>query len=48
MNEAIAVLNIEHFRQVLTQSGLSLDKRIVIQQLLAEEEQKLARLRRRV
>jgi hypothetical protein len=46
MPEEIAKANIEHFKKLL-ETEADAEKRAVIKRLLAEEEQKLAALRKR-
>jgi hypothetical protein len=46
MPEEIAKANIEHFKKLL-QTEMDAKKRLVIERLLAEEEMKLAALKKR-
>jgi hypothetical protein len=46
MPEEIAKANIEHFKNLL-QTEMDVKKRVVIERLLAEEEVKLAALKKR-
>jgi hypothetical protein len=46
MNEAVAKLNIAHFRNLLAKSDLTSVMRRAVQQLLTQEEHKLDKLTR--
>jgi hypothetical protein len=48
MDEAVAKLNIAHFRRVLMQQGLASEDRRNLQQLLTKEEHKLEKLKRAI